>query len=61
MKARVDEKSQLNHSPNSTFTRRGCYFHPDEDFREDWDWGKTKQVKEQPVHEPQVKKIIILP
>ncbi|NQX54541.1 hypothetical protein HQN86_13030 [Pedobacter panaciterrae] len=22
----------------------GYYFHADEDFREDWDWGKSKMI-----------------
>jgi hypothetical protein len=26
---------------NAKFGTRSYYFHPDEDFREDWDWGKT--------------------
>jgi len=25
-------------------TGPGYYFHADEDFREDWDWGKSKMI-----------------
>lgn len=25
-------------------TNPGHYFHADEDFREDWDWGKQKEI-----------------
>ncbi|WP_316811675.1 hypothetical protein [Pedobacter heparinus] len=30
----------------------GYYFHADEDFREDWDWGKSKMIASQAVSKP---------
>lgn len=30
----------------------GYYFHADEDFREDWDWGKKKVVVAKPILKP---------
>jgi len=31
---------------------RGYYFHADEDFREDWDWGKSKVVASKAISKP---------
>ena len=28
------------------------YFHADEDFREDWDWGKSKVIASRAVSKP---------
>lgn len=30
----------------------GYYFHADEDFREDWDWGKKKVVASKTISKP---------
>lgn len=30
----------------------GYYFHADEDFREDWDWGKTKITASKALSKP---------
>lgn len=38
----------------------GYYFHADEDFREDWDWGKAKVVAAKAVSKP-VNKLEIKP
>ncbi len=39
-------KMQKQTKPTSTAKQgpRDYYFHPDEDFREDWDWGKAKKI-----------------
>ncbi|WP_160292096.1 hypothetical protein [Pedobacter lusitanus] len=31
---------------------RGYYFHADEDFREDWDWGKSKMLASKAISKP---------
>lgn len=31
---------------------KGYYFHADEDFREDWDWGKQKVVASKTISKP---------
>lgn len=58
MKTKINEKGHLNINLNSSFKPHGYYFHPDEDFREDWQWGKTQQAEEQPLHYSQIKKSI---
>lgn len=42
MKSKIDNKNGLDSILNSSFKRRDYYFHPDEDFREDLEWGKNK-------------------
>ncbi|WP_316815134.1 hypothetical protein [Pedobacter nyackensis] len=31
---------------------KGYYFHADEDFREDWDWGKSKVIASKAISKP---------
>lgn len=31
---------------------KGYYFHADEDFREDWDWGKAKVIASKTISRP---------
>ena len=39
-------KTQAQNKIKYAFPKKPmCYFHADEDFREDWDWGKEK-IKE---------------
>lgn len=33
-------------------SRPGYYFHADEDFREDWDWGKSKMIASKSISRP---------
>lgn len=33
-------------------TAPGYYFHADEDFREDWDWGKKNTIASKAVSKP---------
>lgn len=41
MAMRTDNTTQrLVDNEISTLGTRAYYFHPDEDFREDWDWGR---------------------
>lgn len=46
-----DQQEQFSHDPrdtenneNEAIKKRAYYFHADEDFREDWDWGKEKMT-----------------
>jgi hypothetical protein len=32
--------------------KKGYYFHSDEDFKEDWDWGKQKVVASKAISKP---------
>ncbi|RAJ35364.1 hypothetical protein [Pedobacter cryoconitis] len=45
MKAKPKEKERFDPVRDYSYRKRGYYFHADEDFREDWDWGKTKDQK----------------
>lgn len=40
MKTQINSQRRLYLQDISKFGNREYYFHPDEDFREDWDWGK---------------------
>jgi len=42
MKAKIKEKDKFDPAKGYSYGKRGYYFHADEDFREDWNWGKTK-------------------
>lgn len=43
MEVKLNEKKAVK--ANRGFKRRNYYFHPDEDFREDHTWGKTKSAE----------------
>ncbi|WP_222536900.1 hypothetical protein [Pedobacter polysacchareus] len=43
MEVKFNEKSSAK--ANRGFKKRNYYFHPDEDFREDHTWGKTKSAE----------------
>lgn len=45
MKAKNKEKEKYDPVRDYSNRKRGYYFHADEDFREDWEWGKTKSTK----------------
>lgn len=36
----------------STKKGKGYFFHSDEDFREDWDWGKAKVIASKAISRP---------
>ncbi|MBB5436411.1 hypothetical protein HDC92_000075 [Pedobacter sp. AK017] len=42
MKSKVRENKPIKNIGTSKYGNRDYYFHADEDFREDRDWGKTK-------------------
>lgn len=42
MKTKNKEKEKSDPVTGYSYRKRGYYFHADEDFREDWDWGKNK-------------------
>ncbi|MBB5637755.1 hypothetical protein HDE68_003680 [Pedobacter cryoconitis] len=42
MKVKIKDKDKFDPVKGFSYRKRGYYFHADEDFREDWDWGKTK-------------------
>lgn len=44
MKATGRINKQLKTNKPGLKGEPGYYFHADEDFREDWDWGKTKAM-----------------
>jgi len=43
MKAKIKENSGFNAPKSASSLKRPYYFHADEDFREDWDWGTKKE------------------
>ncbi|WP_367867940.1 hypothetical protein [Pedobacter sp. WC2423] len=44
MKTKNKEKEKSDTINADSYRKRGYYFHADEDFREDWDWGKNKSA-----------------
>lgn len=56
MKTKQKEKEKFDAVSGYSYRKRGYYFHADEDFREDWDWGKNKSA-ESPAHNVPKKEI----
>jgi hypothetical protein len=52
MKARIKEKEKSDPAKGYSYRKRGYYFHADEDFREDWNWGKVKADESTTNHPP---------
>lgn len=47
---RINKQTKID----KTGLKRGSayYFHVDEDFREDWDWGKRKMIASKTISKP---------
>lgn len=45
METKFKEKTNSDAKAQRDFKRINYYFHPDEDFREDHSWGKTKSAE----------------
>jgi hypothetical protein len=43
----INRQQSFDKIENANFGTRSYYFHPDEDFREDWDWGKISDPETQ--------------
>ncbi|WP_316822972.1 hypothetical protein [Pedobacter gandavensis] len=44
MVAKSNERINSDAKVNRSFKRKNYFFHPDEDFREDHSWGKSKST-----------------
>lgn len=51
MKTKINIQNPLSSIKFPPLQKRGYYFHADEDFREDWEWGKP-EATELPKHNP---------
>jgi len=45
MKSKAKERSTFDSVKNPPISKHTHYFHADEDFREDRDWGKTETIE----------------
>jgi hypothetical protein len=52
MKTKVRENKRFNAFKTVGTGKPNYYFHPDEDFREDWDWGKRKEIASKAITKP---------
>ncbi|MHA4893771.1 hypothetical protein ACXZ1K_03390 [Pedobacter sp. PWIIR3] len=48
--SKTDKRTKIS-MPSSKFNPK-YYFHADEDFREDWGWGKSKTIASNVVSRP---------
>jgi len=55
MKAKIKDKDKFDPIKGYSYRKRGYYFHADEDFREDWNWGKVKSDESTKSHIPRKK------
>nr|WP_068891171.1 hypothetical protein [Pedobacter panaciterrae] len=42
MKQKTKTPTALTFLKTAAYRKANCYFHADEDFREDWEWGNAK-------------------
>ncbi|KIO77654.1 hypothetical protein TH53_08415 [Pedobacter lusitanus] len=55
MKTKIKAKDKFDPIKTYSYRKRGYYFHADEDFREDWNWGKPKSEELHKNHLPRKK------